>query len=109
MTLLALFAELLRRHTHHEDLVVGTTIANRNHKEVEGLIGFFINTLALRLDLAGDLTFGNLGLELLRPGGKAMPAMDDVDRHEADIVPVGGVFRTWIAKPCDDQHVVTRR
>jgi amino acid adenylation domain-containing protein len=48
MVLLAGFQELLRRHTHQEDLLVGSPIANRNRTELEGLIGFFVNTLVLR-------------------------------------------------------------
>ncbi len=52
--LMALFQALLCRQTGREDLVVGTPVANRNRSEIEGLIGFFVNTLALRTDLSGD-------------------------------------------------------
>ncbi len=54
MVLLSGFAALLARLSGQEDLVVGTAIANRNALETEGLIGFFVNSLALRQDLAGD-------------------------------------------------------
>jgi hypothetical protein len=54
MTLLGAFMVLLARYSRQEDIVVGTAIANRNRREVEGLIGFFVNTLALRSDLSGD-------------------------------------------------------
>ncbi|HSU82944.1 MAG TPA: condensation domain-containing protein, partial [Thermoanaerobaculia bacterium] len=57
MLLLAAFDALLARLTGQRDLVVGAPIANRNRLETEGLIGFFTNTLALRLDLAGDPSF----------------------------------------------------
>ncbi len=57
MVLLAAFDALLARHTGQRDLVVGAPVANRNRLETEGLIGFFTNTLALRLDLAGDPSF----------------------------------------------------
>ncbi|HYH47754.1 MAG TPA: amino acid adenylation domain-containing protein, partial [Thermoanaerobaculia bacterium] len=57
MALFALFAALLGRHARQEDLIVGTPIANRQRPEVEGLIGFFANTIVLRADLAGDPTF----------------------------------------------------
>ncbi|MFL6203249.1 MAG: amino acid adenylation domain-containing protein, partial [Thermoanaerobaculia bacterium] len=57
MVLLAAFETLLARLSGQEDVVVGSPIANRNRLETEGLIGFFVNTLALRLDLAGDPTF----------------------------------------------------
>ena len=57
MTLLAAFQTLLYRYTGQEDIVVGAAIANRNRTEIEGLIGFFVNTLALRANFAGDPTF----------------------------------------------------
>jgi amino acid adenylation domain-containing protein len=57
MILLAAFKVLLYRYTGQADLVVGTSIAGRNRKEIEGLIGFFVNMLALRTDLSGGPTF----------------------------------------------------
>ncbi|MEM7555731.1 MAG: amino acid adenylation domain-containing protein [Cyanobacteria bacterium P01_A01_bin.84] len=60
MTLLAAFKTLLYRYTLSEDIIVGTSIANRNHPGIEGLIGFFVNTLALRTDLSGNPTFEEL-------------------------------------------------
>ncbi len=60
MVLLAGFAALLARLCGQDDLVLGTPVAGRNRLEVEGLIGFFVNTLALRLDLAGDLGLDGL-------------------------------------------------
>ena len=60
MTLLAAFQILLYRYTSQEDIVVGSPIANRHYKEIEGLIGFFVNTLALRAQIKGDLTFRDI-------------------------------------------------
>jgi pristinamycin I synthase 3 and 4 len=60
MTLLAGFTALLHRATGQETIVVGTPIANRHRTEIEGLIGFFANTLALRVDIGGDATFRRL-------------------------------------------------
>ncbi|MEA2604955.1 MAG: hypothetical protein QOF89_5947 [Acidobacteriota bacterium] len=54
MTLLAAFTALLYRYSGQDDVVVGTPVANRNHTEIENLVGFFVNTLALRTDLSGD-------------------------------------------------------
>jgi acyl carrier protein len=54
MTLLAGFQGLLSRYAGQDDVVVGTPIAGRNRRETEGLIGFFVNMLALRADLSGD-------------------------------------------------------
>jgi amino acid adenylation domain-containing protein len=61
MVLLAVFQVLLYRYTGQENIVVGAPIANRNQLELEGLIGFFANTLALCGDLSGNPSF----LELL--------------------------------------------
>ncbi|MGG6293710.1 amino acid adenylation domain-containing protein [Leptolyngbya sp. AN02str] len=60
MVLLAAFKVLLYRYTGQTDLLVGTPIASRNQTELEGLIGCFVNTLALRTDLSGNPTFGEL-------------------------------------------------
>ncbi|MBD2112494.1 MULTISPECIES: non-ribosomal peptide synthetase [Cyanophyceae] len=61
MTLLAAFQTLLHRYTGQTDLAIGTPIANRHQSELEGLIGFFVNSLVLRTSVEGDPTF----LELL--------------------------------------------
>ena len=60
MTLLAAFDALLYRYSDQTDIVVGTVIANRNRDETQGLIGFFVNILALRTDLSGNPTFLDL-------------------------------------------------
>lgn len=60
MTTLAAFQTLLFRYTGQEDIVVGTPIAGRNREEIENLIGFFVNTLALRTNVSGNPTFREL-------------------------------------------------
>lgn len=57
MTLLAAFNVLLYRYTGQEDLLIGSPVANRNHKELEGLIGNFINTIVMRSDISGNPSF----------------------------------------------------
>ena len=57
MILLGAFQVLLARDTGSDDVVVGSPIAGRTRHEVDGLIGFFINTLVLRTDLSGDPAF----------------------------------------------------
>ena len=54
MTLLAGFKALLSRYSGQHDVSVGAPIAGRRHVELEGLIGFFANTLVLRTDLSGN-------------------------------------------------------
>jgi amino acid adenylation domain-containing protein len=60
MTFLAAFAALLGRYAGQSDFALGTAIAGRSHVQTEPLIGFFVNTLALRIDLAGGHGFGGL-------------------------------------------------
>ena len=60
ITLLAAFQTLLYRYIQQEDIIVGSPIAGRNRAEVEGLIGFFVNTLLLRTDLSGNPSFQEL-------------------------------------------------
>ena len=65
MMLLTAFKVFLYRYTGQEDLIVGSPIANRHRHELESLIGFFINTLAMRTNLSGNPTFREL-LKLVR-------------------------------------------
>ncbi|MCM3906014.1 MAG: amino acid adenylation domain-containing protein [Pyrinomonadaceae bacterium] len=60
MTLLAAFKVLLWRYSGQEQIVVGMPIANRKRVEVESLIGFFVNTLALSSKVSGELGFREL-------------------------------------------------
>ncbi|MEW6510863.1 MAG: amino acid adenylation domain-containing protein [Bacteroidota bacterium] len=60
MTLLAAYGVLLHRHSGQDDLLIGTPIAGRTRLETEGLIGLFVNTLALRVDCSGEPTFLDL-------------------------------------------------
>jgi Condensation domain len=56
MTLLAAWAILLQRYSGQPDIIVGSNIANRHRRSLEGLIGLLANTVALRVDLSGDPT-----------------------------------------------------
>ncbi|ABC29733.1 Non-ribosomal peptide synthetase modules and related protein [Hahella chejuensis KCTC 2396] len=62
MALLAIFNILLQRYSGASDLVVGTQVANRERPELENVVGFFVNTLALRVDLSGVANY----IELLQ-------------------------------------------
>lgn len=71
--LLAAYATLLARHSAQRDLVVGTPVANRTRVEVEGLVGMFVNTLALRVDLSAAPSTETLVADLAR---RALSAHD---------------------------------
>ena len=60
MALLAVYKVLLHRYTGERDIVVGTPIAGRQAPETEELIGLFINTLALRSEISGSLSFSEV-------------------------------------------------
>ncbi|MEM0939407.1 MAG: amino acid adenylation domain-containing protein, partial [Bacteroidota bacterium] len=60
MTLLAAFKVLMSRYSGQEDVCVGTPVANRTQKELEGVIGFFVNTLALRTQVTEASSFQKL-------------------------------------------------
>ena len=56
-TLLAAFKVLMHRLTGETDIVVGSPLSGRTHPQIKEMIGFFVNTPALRTDLSGDPTF----------------------------------------------------
>jgi amino acid adenylation domain-containing protein len=60
MVLLAAFGALLSRYAGQDDVVVGSVTANRSHPELEPLLGFFVNTIPLRMDLSGHPTARDL-------------------------------------------------
>ena len=64
MTLLAAFNTLLYHYTKQEDILIGSPISNRNHSELEGLIGFFINTIVFRINLLKNPSFKDLLLQV---------------------------------------------
>ena len=76
MTLLAAFVVLLSRYSGQKDLVVGSPIANRNRSETEFLMGFFVNTLLMRITLPEKMTFRDL---LVQTRQVALEAYDHQD------------------------------
>ncbi|HSK80240.1 MAG TPA: non-ribosomal peptide synthase/polyketide synthase [Thermoanaerobaculia bacterium] len=99
MTLLAAFGALLSRYTGEPDLVVGTPVANRNRGETEPLIGFFVNTLALRTGAAAGATFGEL-LGRTRETALAAYAHQDLpfERLVEELAPERDLSRTPIVQ-----------
>jgi amino acid adenylation domain-containing protein len=75
VTLMAAWAATLARLSGQTEVVVGTPSANRGRREIEGLVGFFINTLAIRVDLSGAPSVGQL---ISRVAARAL----DAQQHE---------------------------
>ncbi|MEW5930923.1 MAG: amino acid adenylation domain-containing protein, partial [Gemmatimonadota bacterium] len=101
MTLLAGWQALLGRYSGQEDLVVGSPIAGRTRPEVERLIGFFVNLLALRADLSGDPTWTGL-LERVR--GELLRAYEHQDLPFDRLVEELGVERSLAYAPVFQNH-----
>lgn len=60
MTLLSMYSLLLGRYSGAEDIVVGSLVAGRNHSQIEDIVGVFVNTIALRIDLSDSPDFSTL-------------------------------------------------
>jgi len=76
MTLLAGFKTLLYRYTGHEDIIVGSPVANRTTVESENLIGFFVNNLVIRTDCSGNPSFEELLKNIRRVTDEAYTHQD---------------------------------
>ncbi|NET08281.1 MAG: hypothetical protein F6K16_27010 [Symploca sp. SIO2B6] len=76
-TLLAAFKILLHRYTEQDNLFVCSPIANRNRKELRGLVGYFVNLLILRTDFSGNPSFKKL-LTQVRQGASGAYAHQDL-------------------------------
>ncbi|HKV71725.1 MAG TPA: condensation domain-containing protein [Gemmatimonadales bacterium] len=93
VTFLAAFARLLHRYTGQEDLVIGTpSPAGRKRSEVQGLLGYFLNPVALRLDVSEAPTFRELLAQARIVVGEAvshddLPFEQIVERLGADTEP----------------------
>ncbi|HEX6747475.1 MAG TPA: amino acid adenylation domain-containing protein [Longimicrobium sp.] len=75
MVLMASFMALLHKLSGQDDIVVGTLLGNRSRAELEQILGYFVNTAALRMDVAGDPTFMDLVL-------RARTAVLEADAHQ---------------------------
>ncbi|HHJ51964.1 MAG TPA: amino acid adenylation domain-containing protein, partial [Caldithrix abyssi] len=64
VVLLAAFSVLLHRYSGQNDICIGTPVSGRTRKEIEGLIGFFVNSLPLRFELDGNPSFDELLAEV---------------------------------------------
>ncbi|MHB0772406.1 amino acid adenylation domain-containing protein [Bradyrhizobium sp. 5.13L] len=85
MIVLAAWAAVLSRLSEQTDIVVGTPTANRNRPEIEGLIGFFVNMLAVRVDLSAEPSVAEL---LGRVRTAALAAQDHQDLPFEQVVEI---------------------
>ncbi|MFB2713746.1 condensation domain-containing protein, partial [Aeromonas veronii] len=85
MTLLAAWATVLSRLSGQEDIVIGVPSANRGHCDIEPLIGFFVNTLALRIDLSDNPSVVDL---IIRVRECALKAQDHQDLPFEQVVEI---------------------
>jgi hypothetical protein len=94
--LLAVFKTLLYHYAREEEIIVGSPIANRNRSELEGLIGFFVNSLVLRTRLGGELSFRDV---LRRVRETALAAFAHQDLPFEKLVEELGVERDMSYNP----------
>ncbi|MCI0660912.1 MAG: amino acid adenylation domain-containing protein, partial [Acidobacteria bacterium] len=99
MVLLAAFQTLLHSYTGREDICVAIPVANRNRAEMEGLIGFFVNTLIMRSDLSGNPGFREL-LNRVRDVALGAYANQDLpfERLVEELQPVRDLSRAPLAQ-----------
>ncbi|HSU17577.1 non-ribosomal peptide synthetase [Longimicrobium sp.] len=96
MTLMAGWATVLARLSGQRDVVIGTPTANRGRREIEGLIGFFVNTLALRVDLDGEPSVAGL---LRRVKARALEAQQNQDIPFEQVVELAQPVRSLSHSP----------
>ncbi|MFF9315229.1 amino acid adenylation domain-containing protein [Streptomyces sp. NPDC014748] len=105
MTLLTGFATLLARRTGQWDVVLGAPVAGRDRPGTEGVVGFFLNSLVLRLGLAGGLSFG-AAVERVRDACRDAFAHQDLPFEQlvADAAPERDSARTPLYQVAFDLH-----
>ena len=85
------------RYTQHDDIAVGSLIANRNQIQLERLMGMFANTIVLRTDLTGDPSFSEV---LRRVRQVTLDAYRNQDLPIEEILKVLRVSRNTDRSPC---------
>ena len=99
MILLSAYNILLSKYAGQEDIVVGSPIAGRPHADLEGMIGMFVNTLAMRNNPAGEKTFVEF-LEEVK--GNALKAFENQDYQFEELVEKLDIKRDLSRNPLFD-------
>ena len=99
ITLLTLFNVLLSKLSNQEDLVVGTPVAGRPHADTESVVGLFMNTLAMRNQVSGQLSFTEL---LSQIKATALQCFDHQHYHFEDLIDDLNVKRDTSRNPLFD-------
>src|SRR5262249_47972953 len=103
MTFLAVYAVLLQRYSGQDDVVIGSPIANRQDSKLENLIGFFVNALAMRVQIQPDATFAALLADVRRTTLDAYHHQDiPFERLVEELSPqrrlnMSPLFQVWFA------------
>ncbi|GCE28515.1 hypothetical protein KDA_39990 [Dictyobacter alpinus] len=96
MALVSTFQILAHRYTHQDDIVIGTSIANRLRPGTEHIIGFLVNTLLLRTDLSGNPSFQTV---LKRVQRVIRDALTHQDMPFEELVAAIQTDRSWSTQP----------
>ncbi|MFN2460589.1 MAG: amino acid adenylation domain-containing protein [Candidatus Velthaea sp.] len=99
MTALAAFTLLLHRRTGRSDIVVGTAVSGRRRLEMEAVIGFFVNSLPVRMDVSGSRSFAEL---LAHVRSRVLEALDHQDLPFEQIVGAADAERRQNRHPLFD-------
>ncbi|MBX8544289.1 amino acid adenylation domain-containing protein [Pseudomonas cichorii] len=96
MTVMSAWAALLSRLSGQDEVVIGSPMANRTRAEVEPLIGFFVNTLAIRVDTSGQPDVGSL---LAQVKARTLAAQRHQDLPFEQVVEIVNPFRSLSHTP----------
>jgi amino acid adenylation domain-containing protein len=105
MTLLAILNVLLHRYTGQDDIVIGSGIAGRRHADTEGIVGMFVNSLALRNYPAKDKTFAALLAEVVT---NSLAAYENQDLQFEDLLDHLQVERDASRNPLFDVSLIVQ-
>ena len=99
MLLMSMLYVLLYRYTDQEDIIIGTLVNGRTHAEIEGIVGMFVNTLAIRNNPSKNKTFTEFLLEVRK---NMMEAYSNQDYQYEELIDTVGIDRDISRNPLID-------